>query len=142
MSTRFEFMKKKENIKSEIKILSVNGMLGYGYQISSFNNGIKQKPDLIGCDAGSTDPGPYYLGSGKSLVKSDQIYRDLKPALVKAVQKKIPFAIGSAGFAGAKPNLEFMLQIVHKYPLDIRIYLYDPANILDTHYQNLLYLIL
>jgi len=86
----------------EIRIISVNGMLGYGYEIDSLKAGIAVKPHLMGCDAGSTDPGPYYLGSGNSLVRADQIYRDLKPALVGAVRNKIPFAIGSAGFAGAK----------------------------------------
>ena len=29
-------------------------------------NGIKQKPDLIAIDGGSTDSGPYYLGLEKA----------------------------------------------------------------------------
>ena len=98
----------------EIRIVAVNGMLGYGYEIESLKAGIAVQPHLMGCDAGSTDPGPYYLGSGKSLVRADQIYRDLKPALVGAVRNKIPFVIGSAGFAGARPNVEFTLDIVRR----------------------------
>ena len=46
------------------KILSPTGILGYGFPESSFRIGVAQKPDLIACDGGSTDPGPYYLGSG------------------------------------------------------------------------------
>ncbi len=98
----------------EIRIVSVNGMLGYGYELESLKAGIDSKPHLMGCDAGSTDPGPYYLGSGKSLVRTDQIYRDLKPALVGAVRNQIPFVIGSAGFAGAKPNVELTLDVVRR----------------------------
>ena len=98
----------------EIRIVAVNGMLGYGYEMASLKAGIAVQPHLMGCDAGSTDPGPYYLGSGKSLVRADQIYRDLKPALVGAVRNKIPFVIGSAGFAGARPNVEFTLDIVRR----------------------------
>ena len=100
--------------EEEIRIVSVNGMLGYGYEIESLKAGIESKPHLMGCDAGSTDPGPYYLGSGRSLVRVDQIYRDLKPALVGAVRNHIPFVIGSAGFAGAAPNVDLTLEVVRR----------------------------
>lgn len=101
-------------MNDELRIVALNGSLGYGYELTSLDAGIAQKPHLIGCDAGSTDPGPYYLGSGKSLVRADQVYRDLKPALVKARANKIPFVIGTAGFAGARPNLEFLLEILQR----------------------------
>lgn len=103
-----------EGMGDEVRIMAVNGMLGYGYDLASLEAGIMAKPHLIGCDAGSTDPGPYYLGSGKSLVRADQIYRDLKPALTGAVRNRIPFVVGSAGFAGAKPNVELMLDVVRR----------------------------
>jgi hypothetical protein len=99
-------------VSAELRVLAVNGMLGYGYELKSLEAGIAARPDIMGCDAGSTDPGPYYLGTGKSLVRPDQIYRDLKPALVAAVKNKIPFIIGSAGFAGARPNVELTLELV------------------------------
>ena len=98
----------------ELRIVAVNGMLGYGYELASLEAGVAAKPHLIGCDSGSTDAGPYYLGSGNALVRTDQIYRDLKPALVAAVKNEIPFVVGSAGFAGAKPNLELALEVVHR----------------------------
>lgn len=101
-------------MSDELRIVALNGMLGYGYEMASLNAGIEEKPHLMGCDAGSTDPGPYYLGSGNSLVRASQVYRDLRPALIKARANKIPFMIGSAGFAGARPNLEFTLEIVHR----------------------------
>ncbi|MGZ5256956.1 MAG: acyclic terpene utilization AtuA family protein [Burkholderiales bacterium] len=98
----------------ELRVVAVNGMLGYGYELKSLEAAVAAKPHLMGCDAGSTDPGPYYLGSGRSLVRDDQIYRDLKPALVSACRNKIPFVLGSAGFAGAKPNLELTLDVVRR----------------------------
>lgn len=101
-------------MKPEIRVVAVNGMLGYGYELSSLQAGVAERPDLMGCDAGSTDPGPYYLGTGRSLVRTDQIYRDLKPALVSAARNGIPFVIGSAGFAGAKPNVNLTVEVVHR----------------------------
>lgn len=97
----------------ELRIFALNGSLGYGYDRASFEAGIGVAPQLIGCDSGSTDPGPYYLGSGRSLVKAEQIVRDLKPALLRARAAGIPFVVGSAGFAGARPNLDFFLDILH-----------------------------
>ena len=45
-------------------ILAPEGMLGYGIPVRSMVEGMKRNPDAIAVDAGSTDPGPYYLGAG------------------------------------------------------------------------------
>ena len=41
------------------------GALGTGIAEESFDAGGRMKPDVIACDAGSTDSGPYYLGTGE-----------------------------------------------------------------------------
>ena len=46
------------------RLLGASGQLGYGIPTPAFNAGLARKPDLIGCDMGSIDIGPYYLGSG------------------------------------------------------------------------------
>jgi hypothetical protein len=48
-----------------LRVLSASGQLGYGIPLESFERGLARQPDLIGCDMGSIDPGPYYLGSGQ-----------------------------------------------------------------------------
>ena len=56
-----------------MRILALNGLLGYGYNVESLINEFKKKtPDYVGVDAGSTDPGPYYLGSGKAYRFTDK----------------------------------------------------------------------
>ena len=60
-------------MKDSIRYLSLCGLLGYGYSPVSLENALKLELDFIGVDAGSTDPGPYYLGSGKGFVKRLQI---------------------------------------------------------------------
>ena len=68
-------------MKKSIKYLSLCGMLGYGYAPLSLENALQHELDFIGVDAGSTDPGPYYLGSGKGFVKYLQVKRDLSLVL-------------------------------------------------------------
>ncbi|MDB5838114.1 MAG: hypothetical protein JWQ23_66 [Herminiimonas sp.] len=96
----------------ELRIVAVNGMLGYGYEIDSLKAGLGLEPHLVGADAGSTDPGPYYLGTGTSLVKREQIRRDLTHALVGARASGVPLVIGSAGMGGGEPNLQFVRELM------------------------------
>lgn len=96
----------------ELKIVAINGCLGYGYEFSSLDAGVAEQPHLIGGDAGSTDPGPFYLGSGTSLVKAEQVRRDLSYALRAARAAGVPLVIGSAGMGGGNPNLEFVRNIL------------------------------
>ena len=99
-------------MKEELRYLSLCGMLGYGYKPVSLENAFAEKLDFIGVDAGSTDPGPYYLGSGKSFVKDLQMKRDLSLVLKRALDGKIPLIIGSAGGSGAKPHVERVLDVL------------------------------
>lgn len=50
---------------TEIRVLSASGQIGSGFIESSFARGVSLKPHVIACDGGSTDAGPYHLGSGK-----------------------------------------------------------------------------
>lgn len=99
-------------MKEEIRYLSLCGMLGYGYARESLDNAFAGELDFIGVDAGSTDPGPYYLGSGIGFVKPLQVKRDLSLVLKRALERKIPFIIGSAGGSGAKPHVDSTLAIL------------------------------
>lgn len=106
-------MKGKE-MKIEFRILSPNGILGYGFPEESFNIGVAQKPDLIAVDAGSTDPGPYYLGSGQPFTSRSSTKRDLEFLLKAALDLNIPLVIGSAGGSGANPHLERDREVLHE----------------------------
>jgi hypothetical protein len=86
-------------------MLSTSGILGYGYAEESLKIGMSWEPHLIGCDGGSTDPGPYYLGSGKSFTSRLSMKRDLRLMLITAVAAKIPCIIGTSGGAGGEPHL-------------------------------------
>ena len=72
----------------EFKILSATAILGYGFPEKSFIEGMKRKPDVIAVDAGSTDPGPYYLGAGKSFTNRGAVKRDLE--IMMEIVKIVP----------------------------------------------------
>ena len=95
-----------------MKIVALNGLLGYGYSEKALEIAFSEKVDYLGVDAGSTDPGPYYLGSGKSFTDRSNVKRDLSLALPKALEHKAPFIIGTAGGAGSKTHVEWLKEIL------------------------------
>ena len=94
-----------------VKAIAGNGVLGSGFRESSLLRGMRLDPDFIGCDAGSTDPGPFYLGSGESAFPKIAVKRDLTLLMKAAQSKKIPLIIGSAGTAGGHPHVERLKEI-------------------------------
>lgn len=97
-----------------MKIVALCGMLGYGYDVQSLKRAFEEKVDFLGVDAGSTDPGPYYLGSGKSFTDRNAVKRDLALALPLALKNKTPFIIGSAGGAGSRVHVEWLSEIIRE----------------------------
>ena len=95
-----------------MKIVALTGILGYGYSEEALNIAFSEKVDYLGVDAGSTDPGPYYLGSGKSFTNRDAVKRDVALALPKALEHKAPFIIGTAGGAGSRAHVEWLREII------------------------------
>ncbi len=98
----------------EIRILSPTAILGYGFPLNSFSRGMEKNPHIIAVDAGSTDPGPYYLGSGVSFTDREAVKRDLAVILKAGKENKIPVIIGSAGGSGADSHLNWCLDIVRE----------------------------
>jgi hypothetical protein len=98
----------------EMRILSPTAILGYGFPLSSFKNGMELEPHLIAVDAGSTDPGPYYLGAGVSFTHRNAVKRDLTLLLEGAISQKIPLIIGTAGGCGGAPHLQWNLEIIRE----------------------------
>ena len=96
------------------KVLSPTAILGYGFPEKSFKAGVESKPDCIAVDAGSTDPGPYYLGAGKSFTSRAAVNRDLEFMLAAAVELSVPCIIGTAGGCGAREHVEWNESIIRE----------------------------
>jgi hypothetical protein len=95
----------------EIRILSPTAILGYGFPADSLAQGMANKPHAIAVDAGSTDPGPHFLGmqpgeGGGGLAQfARTLSADLRPLMKAALEARIPLIIGSAGGAGGNLHL-------------------------------------
>ena len=100
--------------RGEIRILSPTAILGYGFPEASFRAGLARRPHLIAVDAGSTDPGPYYLGAGVSFTDREAVQRDLRLILTAGRRLGVPVVIGTAGGAGARPHVTWTLDIVRQ----------------------------
>ncbi len=100
--------------RRSIRILGASGQLGYGIPAAAFEAGLARRPDMIGCDMGSIDIGPAYLGSGRMATSRSSTKQDLRRVLGGARQLGIPLVIGSAGSAGAAPHLDGTLELVRE----------------------------
>jgi len=93
-------------MKPEMKILSASGQLGYGIPEDALRRGVEQKPDVIGADMGSIDPGLFCLGSGTTMVSGEGLRRDLRLVLEASRSLGVPLLMGSAGTAGRREQLD------------------------------------
>jgi len=97
-----------------LRVLAASGQLGYGIPEPALRRGLARAPDFIGCDMGSIDPGPYYLGSGTMAAPPEMVYRDLDLVLCAALDAGVPLVIGSAGTAGARPHLDAVVAVLRQ----------------------------
>ena len=65
-----------------IKVLVPSGVLGLGFDLEALMNGIKNNPDIISIDGGSTDSGPFSLGSGTSKYSRAAIKAEWKSLMI------------------------------------------------------------
>lgn len=119
-----------------VRVLTPVGMLGYGFPEDQFWRCVDAGVDAIVADSGSTDPGPYLLGLGATLVTDESYVRDLRPMIRAAAERKIPVLISSAGGAGTRAQVDHLAGIVDRLcselgkPLRVaRIYADIPADV-------------
>ena len=97
---------RQKRARPEEFVVVSHGMLGYGFPESSIKLAVEAGIDLIAVDAGSTDPGPYYLGSGNMFGNEEMIRRDLALLLEAQEATGARMIIGSAGGAGTNSQVD------------------------------------
>ena len=112
MSASGRILRELRAERRPLRLLGASGQLGYGVPTPAFNAGLARKPDMIGCDMGSIDIGPTYLGKGEMATSPESTRRDLRKVLHGALSLNVPLIIGSAGSAGAGAHLDATLAII------------------------------
>ena len=112
MSASGRIIAELRSARRPIRLLGASGQLGYGIPAASFAAGIERRPDMIGCDMGSIDIGPTYLGKGEMATSPGATRRDLRRVLQAARSRDVPLVIGTAGSAGAGPHLDATLAML------------------------------
>lgn len=111
----------------EIRVLSPTAILGYGFPAASLAEGMRRRPDAIAVDAGSTDPGPHFLGLDSAQASANlgqfasAIDADLRPLLKAAVGARVPLLIGSAGGAGGNVHLMAVALLARRIAAEERL---------------------
>jgi len=73
------------------KVLVPSGVLGLGFDLEALSCGIKKKPDVIAIDGGSTDSGPFSLGSGTSKYSRAAVKAEWKILIEARAEAKVPY---------------------------------------------------
>ena len=105
----------------EIVGLAPSGSMGSGYNLMAFERALACGPHFIGQDAGSTDMGPYYHGTGKTFLPLATYKHDLSIMLRAAREKRIPLLVGSALTSGANGSLEQAAEVVREIAREHRL---------------------
>jgi hypothetical protein len=94
--------------------VAASGALGAGVDAAALDGALDIRPHFIASDAGTTDAGPFALGSGKAAFPREAIKRDLARVLIASRKAGIPALIGSAGTAGGDPHVDWVLDIARE----------------------------
>ncbi len=94
--------------------LALNGSLGTGFKESSLELALSRPLDFIAADSGSTDGGPYYLGTGEWIWARSSYERDLRLGLLGAHRAGVPLIIGSCGGGGGDAAVDGYVELVEE----------------------------
>ncbi len=109
-----EIRKEVRYVMNSVKIFVPYGAVGIGCTDEAFEAGLAMGPDIICSDAGSTDSGPYYLGTGTGKYSISAVKRDLKKMVLGAHRLGVPMAIGSAGTCGSDQGVDEAVSIIEE----------------------------
>jgi hypothetical protein len=96
-----------------VGVLVPAGMIGAGFAPETVERGLALGADVIAVDGGSTDSGPYYLGSGTPKTSTAAVARDLRLLLRAAAKAHIPLVVGSCGTSGSDSGVEWLAEITN-----------------------------
>ncbi len=93
------------------RVLVPSGVLGLGFDSAALQAGLTRNPDIICIDGGSTDSGPYYLGTGSSKYSHSSTLAEWSQLVEAATSRRVPLVLGSAGTCGTDRMVDWMVEL-------------------------------
>jgi hypothetical protein len=93
------------------RVLVPSGALGISFDKAALERGLATRPDIICIDGGSTDSGPYYLGTGTSKYSRAVTKSEWAHLMRARAAADVPLVIGSCGTCGTDDTVEWMFDI-------------------------------
>ena len=93
------------------RVLIPSGVLGLGFSRAALARGVAAGPDIICIDGGSTDSGPFYLGTGTSKYARATCKAEWRDLMLARAALGVPLVIGSCGTCGADEMVDWMMEI-------------------------------
>ena len=105
--------------KTTTRVLVPSGALGISFDRDALARGVAMQPDIICVDGGSTDSGPYYLGTATSKYSRAVTKAEWRELMLARAQARVPLVIGSCGTSGADATVEWMLDITKEIAVEL-----------------------
>ena len=96
------------------RVLVPSGVLGLGFDEAALARGVEMQPDIICIDGGSTDSGPFYLGTGTSKYSRAATKTEWRRLMQARADAGVPLVIGSCGTCGTDSTVDWMLEITRE----------------------------
>jgi len=107
-------------MSKSVKVLVPSGSMGTGVSEAAFMRGLLETPDVIATDAGSTDSGPHYLGTGQAKCSVTVLKSELRALMVARDKLGIPLIVGSCGTSGSDAGVDLMRTLCEELATELK----------------------
>ena len=101
------------------RVLVPTGVLGLGFDDDALARGMATQPDIICIDGGSTDSGPYSLGTGTSKYSRARCKQEWRELMLARDALQVPLVITSCGTCGTDSMVEWMFEITSELACEL-----------------------
>lgn len=97
-----------------VRVLVPSGVLGLGFDRQALARAVALKPDVICIDGGSTDSGPFSLGTSTSKYSAAACQAEWRDLMMARAALGVPLILGSAGTCGTDDTVDWMLDMTRQ----------------------------
>ena len=107
-----------------LRVYCATPHLGHGLNAETLQTALELGVDVVVAQGTSTDPGPFYLGVGRSYMHPIEVKKDMTALLTACRRHRVPFIVSTGG-PGDNSSLEVVLdavdEIAHERELNLDV---------------------